>query len=226
VADAPDHGEIFLREVNDEMRYEAFFNFFRRYGKLLAAAVVTGLVGYAGVLFWQNHMDSVAGAQGVELSAALQDIQTGNAASANKRLTELSQNGQPGYKVSAKLLLADLALGKGDKAQAVTLYGEIAQNSGYDENWRNLALVRQTAAEFDTMKPEEVVSRLQPLLVPEKSWYGMAGEMVAAAYVEQGKKSEAGQLLQSIAGNEHQPEALRHRVALLANQLGYETPEI
>jgi hypothetical protein len=40
------------------------------------------------------------------------------------------------------------------------------------EAYRNLGLIRATALEFDTIKPEEVIARLEPLTRPGNPWFG------------------------------------------------------
>ena len=82
--------------------------------------------------------------------------------------------------------------------------------------YRDAALIRQTALEFDSLKPEEVIGRLQPLAKPGNPWFGSAGEMTALALIKQGKKAEAGQLFATIAKDKSVPETLRARAAQIA----------
>ena len=70
------------------------------------------------------------------------------------------------------------------------------------------------------MPPADVVARLQPLAVPGKPYFGSAGELLAMAYLEQGKNREAGALFASIAKDETQPEGLRSRTRQMAGVLG------
>ena len=52
---------------------------------------------------------------------------------------------------------------------------------------RDLATVRGTMIEFDSMKPDEVIARLQPLAEPGKPFFGSAGEMTGMAHARQGR---------------------------------------
>ena len=83
-----------------------------------------------------------------------------------------------------------------------------------------MALIRQTALEFDSLKPEEVIARLQPLSKPGEPWFGSAGEMTADAMIKQGKKAEAGQLYAAIAKDTTVPNTMRARAAQIASSLG------
>ena len=69
------------------------------------------------------------------------------------------------------------------------------------EPYRDLALVRATALEFDTLKPEEVIARLEPLSKPGKPWFASAGELTAMAYLKQGRSEQAGKLFAAIAAD-------------------------
>jgi hypothetical protein len=86
--------------------------------------------------------------------------------------------------------------------------------------YRDAALIRQTALEFDQMKPDEVIVRLAPLAKPGEPWFGTAGELTALAMVKQGKKQEAGQLYAAIAKDSGVPQTIRARAVQIAGTLG------
>ena len=46
--------------------------------------------------------------------------------------------------------------------------------------------------EFDTLKPEEVIARLQPLAKPGQPWFGSAGELTAMAYDQARQEARSG----------------------------------
>jgi hypothetical protein len=70
-----------------------------------------------------------------------------------------------------------------------------------------------------------VIDRLKPLAVPGKPWFGSAGELVAQAYLKQGKTEAAGALFGSIAKDKTVPDTLRRRARQLAGQLGVDAVE-
>ena len=75
-------------------------------------------------------------------------------------------------------------------------------------------------ARYDKMKPADVVARLKPLAVPGNPWFGPAGEIVAMAYLDQGKSAEAGALFGAIAKDKDTPETLKSRSRQMAGLLG------
>jgi len=95
-----------------------------------------------------------------------------------------------------------------------------ANDDSFPQPYRDAALIRQTALEFDSLKPEEVISRMAPLTKPGNPWFGSAGEMTALAMIKQGKTREAGQLFATIAKDKDVPQAIRDRSIQIAGSLG------
>ena len=77
-----------------------------------------------------------------------------------------------------------------------------------------------TAIEFDTIKPEEVVARLQPLAKPGNPWFGSAGEMVAISYLKLNKPRDAARIFAAMAKDQQVPESIRSRAVQMAGSLG------
>ena len=84
----------------------------------------------------------------------------------------------------------------------------------------DLAQIRAVVARYDTMKPADVITKLKPLATPGNAYFGSAGELVAHAYLDQGKNAEAGALFAQIANDEKTPESLRSRARQMAGVLG------
>ena len=99
---------------------------------------------------------------------------------------------------------------------------ELADDKDAPEAYRDLAAIRGVATSFDTMKPEDAIARLKPLAKPGNPWFGSAGELVAMAYLKQGKKDLAGPLFASIAKDKDAPKSMRSRARQMAGLLGYD----
>jgi len=216
----PQSSEAFLREVDDELRRDQMLGFWKRYGRWLVAAVIGGLAVLAGVMLWQNHKQEQAGADGVKLQAALRALSSGREGEATQPLAELTHASSPAYRALAMSTQADLLLRKNDLDGAAARFGAIAADATLPQPLRDIALVRQTMAEFDRLPPQQVIDRLRPLAVKGAPWYGSAGEMVAISYLRLGKSRQAAQLLAGIARDETAPATLRERAIQLAGSLG------
>ena len=70
------------------------------------------------------------------------------------------------------------------------------------------------------MDKAQVAAQLQPLAQPANAWFGSAGELLAMAYLEQGKRAEAGRLFAEIARTETVPNPIRSRARQMAGVLG------
>lgn len=212
--------EAFLREVDENLRRDQLQGFAKKYGRWLIAALVLFLVAVAGWLFWQDRQAKKSAAHSEELAAIYADIGAGKSEEAKRRLQPLKTNGDGVVRALALLTEAAIALEANDRDSALANYRAIADDKGMPESYRSLGLIRATALEFDKLKPEEVISRLEPLTKPGSPWFGTAGEMTAMAYLKQGQKQQAGRLFAAIAADRQAPESLRNRAVQIAGSLG------
>lgn len=216
----PQNNEAFLREVDDELRRDRMVGFWTRWGKPLIVAIVVGLAAFGGWLYWQHRQTIAAGVEGEKLQAAYDSLGANNPGAAAASLNELAQSRRDGYRALAKFTQADVLLQKQDMAGAAKKLAEIANDEGMAKPFRDLALVRQTSAEYDTLKPQVVVERLRPLAVADSPWLGSAGELVAVAYLRMNRRDLAGQLFGQIARGKDVPESIRQRSVQMAGVLG------
>jgi hypothetical protein len=220
VALTPQNDETFFREVDEELRREQLGSFWRRYGKLALIGVGVVLLAFAAYLYWQHRRAEQAELAGEQMSLALRSISDNKPDSAKPILNQLGTSGIDGYRAAARLTAAALALDKHDDKAAIAQYAAVAGDSGVAQPFRDLALIRQTAVEFDTLPAATVVERLKPLAVAGNPWFGSAGELVALAYQKMGKGNLAGPLLAAMAKDKDVPETIRTRAMRLAGLLG------
>jgi hypothetical protein len=211
--------ETFIREVDENLRRSQAEDFFQRWGKLLIAALVLLLVAVGGYLWWQSQQREETAAQSEQLAAVIQDVTAGNVRAADAQLAQIAAQGGD-YSGLAQMTAAALALQTGERAKALATYQAVAADEGQPEAVRTVALLRQTALEFDAMKPEAVIARLQPYTQPGNPWFGTAGEMTAMAMLKQNRRTEAGRLFGQIAADKNLPESMRSRAVQIAGTLG------
>ena len=212
--------EVFLREVDDALREDEMLGAFRRHGRLALMVVGIGLALFGAVLWWNHHQADLAGERGEKLTVALDDVAQGRAVPADKELQVLADSSGAGTKAAASMIRAGIALQQGRTADAVKLFSAIAADSSAPQPYRDLANIREVAANFDAMPPQQVVDRLKPLAMPGNPWFGSAGELVGMAYLKQNNTALAGPLFAAIARDKDTPDTLRNRVRQLAGLLG------
>lgn len=220
MASTPPTNQAFLREVDEELRRDQARNFWRRYGRWLIAGVIVALALFGGWLWWENRREAKAGVEGEQLSAAIDDLAAGKQEGLGAKLQALSGSDSDGTRAAAKVTLADMALEKGDAKGAAAQFAAIAGDASLDQSFRDMALIRQTAAEYDSLTPQAVIDRLKPLAVAGNPWFGSAGEMVAVAYIRLNKPELAGATFAAIAKDEAVPDTIRSRVVQLSGVMG------
>jgi len=216
----PDTADSFVREVDENLRRDEMAERAKRYGGVVIGALLLFLLAVAAYLYWQDRQQKQAEAGTERLTAALQDIGANKMASAPATLDTLRQSDAEGVKAIAGLTRAALALQQGNRKLASTIYAETAADKSLAKPYRDLALVRGTSLDFDTIKPDEVITRLQPLAVAGEPFFGSAGEMIGMALIAKGQKSAAAQLFAKIAADDGVPDSLRARAVQVAGTLG------
>jgi len=213
--------EAFLREVDEEYRRDQAMHILRNYGRWILGAVVLALIAFGGWLYWQHYNTQKAGTQGEQFDAAMRLVEESKADKALPELDRIAASGGEGYAAMARIAQGNLLLQKNDTKGAAAKFAEVANNAKFEQPYRDLALIRQTVAEYDSLKPQVVIDRLKGLTNPNSPWLGTAGELVAAAYLKAGNKAEAGRLYGQIAqGGAKVPESIRQRAVQLAGVLG------
>lgn len=216
----PNDGETFLREVDEELRRERLNTFVARYGWAIVAAVVLVLGAIGGYMWWQNREQEQAAAQGEALLDTLEKIESGNRDAAAPKIEQLAGSDVEGYRVAALFIRASNQAEAGDNAAAIATLRSISADQEIAEPYRQAALVRQTALEFDRLRPQQVIQRLGPLARPGSAWFGTAGEMVGIAHLKMNRPDLAGPLFARIGRDETVPPSIRTRAIQMAGSLG------
>jgi hypothetical protein len=216
LAITPQNNDVFMREVDEELRRDEMIAFGRKYGVWIAVAIVLFLIALGGALWWRHHQQAVAGTQGEQFQQALDSLASGNVKAADPALATLAQSKHDGYRAMAQFAQADILLKNKDAKGAAAKFAAIAGDTSLDQSFRDLALIRQTSIEYDSLDPARVIARLKPLAVKGDPWFGSAGEMVAMAYLQQNKRAEAGKLFGEIAQDAATPESIRQRAVQMA----------
>lgn len=220
----PQNSEAFMREVDDAVRQDQLLTFWQRYGRALAVLLIVGLAAFGGWLYWQHYSKTQGEAVSEDMDKVIATAIGGGTPEA-KQLDALGRVSQPGFRAGAQLVQAGTAARKGDSKAAIAAYKAMAADSALDQPYRDLALIRQTALEFEALQPQQVVDRLKPLAVEGAPWFGSAGELVAIAYMKMRKPELAGPLFAAMAKDEGVPQTIRSRARQMAGLLGVDAVE-
>jgi hypothetical protein len=213
--------EVLLREVDEAMRKDQLGSAAKRYGWLIGGGLFLALAAFGGFLFWQERSEAKLDEASDTLVTTLDKLEAGQIDQAEQDLAALAK-GSNATAVAAKMTRAAIALRGNRQPEAVALFDEIAADGKAPQPYRDLATLRSVATRFEQMEPQQVIDRLKPLATPGNPWFGSAGELVAMAYLKQGKENLAGPLFAAIAKDEDVPETLRSRTRQMAGLLGYD----
>jgi hypothetical protein len=220
LAQPPDINETFLREVDENLRRDQLREAAKKNAKWIVVGVILFLAASGGFIWWQQHQVQRSEAHVEQLAQIYRNIGEGNIGTSAQQLDELSKSGSKTVRASAEFTAAALAIQQGDEKAAIAKYRAIAAESSLPQAYRDAALIRQTALEFDQLKPEDVIARLAPLAKPGNPWFGTAGEMTALAMIKQGKREEAGRLFAALVKDTSVPDDIRQRSVQIAGSLG------
>ena len=212
--------QVLLREIDEAVRQDQYTDAAKRYGLPILGVVLAGLAAFGGYLWWDASQEKGLETTSEQLISALDQLDAGNLDTSAKALEPIASQGSPGARTVARLTRAGIAMTEGRKDEAVRLYAEVAADAKAPQPYRDLAAIREVAANFDAMKPEDVIARLKPLAVPGNAWFGSAGELVGMAYLRQDRKDLAGPLFAEMAKADNVPESLRARARQMAGLLG------
>ncbi len=218
--------EVFLREVDDAVRASDLQSFWKRFGRWLLLALVLALAAFGAWIIYGNQQRAISEKQSEAFISAMDKLQAGNDTAARAELAKLSNAEQPGYRAMAQIIEANLEAEKGDPKKAIAAYAKIAADTGLPQPFRDLALIRQTTAQFDSLPPQQIIDRLKPLSTPGNPWFGSAGEMTAIAYMKLGKDNQAGPIFAQIAKQKELPQSLLGRATQMAGALGIDAVQL
>ena len=224
MARTPQTNEAFLREVDEELRRDDMAKLWKNWGRVLVGLIALGLIAFGGWLWWRDHQAKQAGAEGERLNAAVQQLSANRIEPALPVLKDLTASSRPGYRAVAQLASAAIAAQKGETQAAVATYAAVAKDEKIGQPVRDLALIRQTTTEFDTLPPDQVIARMRPLAQKGAPWFGSAGELLAVAQLKAGRPAEAGATFAALAADAGVPASIRSRSAQMASVLGLDVP--
>lgn len=220
---SPTNDAALLQEVDEAVRKDRLDTIMQRYGRWIIGAVIAGLLAFGGYLYWGHRQDQARGEQAEELVAAFDKLGANQPRAADAELQKLVDAGDPAYRAAAQMQQANIKAQTGDLKAAAALMAKVAADTKLDPSLRDLALIRQTAFEYDTLKPEAVIARLKPMVDakdPASSWFASAAEFSASAHYQLGQFDQAGALYARIAKLPNVAKSLQSRSVQMAGMLG------
>jgi len=198
-----------LDEISDDLRQQKLNQFWEENKYWIIGGVIASIIATGAMSFWRQWEYSRDTRNTSELSRLIADISNiGN-------LENFSKTTDKNHAVVAKFILADTYINNGEKAKAITAYKEIAETSGVDKTYRDLAKTLSIGQRIDSDDPKKLEQELSDLINDNSTWRYTALELTALLNAKQGKFDVAINTLNKITSSPDAPTELRNRAITL-----------
>lgn len=216
--------DLFVREVDEELRQDKIKSAWRRFGKMviaLAVAIVLAVAAWTGYKTWA---ESRANASGDRFLAALDAARDGNTDEALKGLAALEADGTGAYPLLARFRSAALTAAKDPKA-AVTAFDAVAADSSVAQPLRDIAKLRAAYLLVDHGTYAEVATRAEVLSADGNPMRYSALEAMGLAAYKAGDNANAQKLFETITADSAAPESLTQRAQIMLSLISGTAPK-
>lgn len=209
--------DSFVQEVTEEVRRDAMYAAWKKYGPWVVGLLLIIIVGTAARAWWTNHQTEQMRERGGAYLAA-QGIE--DSAGSAEAFHALSGETEGDFAALAGLRAGAAFGSAGNVERAVQEYETVAGMAGIDPRLSSLAELRIVMVSADTMEPDEMLERLQPLTMIGAPWRGLALEFEAAALLRKGEKDGAVETLRSLIDADSAPDSAKARAREMIAALG------
>lgn len=204
--------DVLIQEIDDELKQENLQKLWNDYGVYLLAAAVALVVGVAGFKGWQSY-DLKQRAAAAERFVAAQELASADKKdAATEAFSKIAGDAGTGYAMLARFQVAALAAKKGKPADAVMSYTAIADNSGIEQIYRDLAVVLGALSELEAKSgANALVKRAENIAKGTGPWRYNAREVIAMSLMQGGDRKTARERYAALAKDAAAPQGLRTR---------------
>lgn len=217
-SDAED--DLFIKEVNEELKQERLTESFKKYGQYFVFAAVLAIGSVAGWQYWKSSVRSAQEAQSVDFTSGVNLVAAGKNKEAGKLFEKLARENEGGYAALARLRQAAMVARAGDAKAAAALYQQLAADENVAPEFRQLGTLLWALHLLDTAKPDEAIARLKPLTADGQTWRYTARELTAHYHQKAGRNDDAARIFKQLSNDTGAPATLRRRAAEMLSILG------
>ena len=216
-------------EINEDLRAERAQALLKRYGVLLAVALVLVILGVGGWQLWRSRAVAADGQVAAQFLDAMRkatppaaggDLSAASRTQALAEFSALSGSAPEGYRTLARIRAASLKITAGDRPGGLALLDQVSADTGADPLLRSLADLLWVLAQVDDGDPAAVEGRLATLVVTGNAWRPMAMECQAWLLMRTGRTDQARDMLKRIQADPLAPAGVRDRSGWMLIRLG------
>lgn len=194
----------FFDEISDDLRQQKLNQFWKENGAWIIGGAIGAVVLTGALTLWRQHTldrDMKQTAQFVRIEKANDPA----------RLESFAATSDKDHAMMARFAAADDYLTHKQNDKALAIYNTIANTSGLDKTWRDLARLHSISLRLDKDSPDALAKELAPLAGDKDVWRFSAREMQALLAARQGKMDEAAKILTLLAADPDVPDDMRQR---------------
>ena len=215
-------------EVSEDLRHDRAVKLAKRYGGLLLLAAVLVLAGVAGQQFWQARKARLADKAAVQYLALTKPVDQPDgpvspetADTIAQQLVDFSKSAPEIYKTMARLRAASLYANAGDLPKAALLWSRVGADEAAPNLMRDAASLLFAEHEIGIDNDADILARLQPIVQEKNPYHGLAREMQAMVYLNEGNVAMAKSLFAQVQDDPTAPQGAQNRAqAMLAKLNG------
>lgn len=210
-----------IREVDEELRRENWEKLWKSYGKYVIGAAVGIVLVTAAVVGWREYSQYRSRQAGDAFASVIAETETGDdPAKAARDLESYAVSAPAGYATLARFREARYRALNGDKAGAVALYDELADDSSVEPLFRDLAKLYSVRLQIGEADAATLTARLEPLSAEDNAWRYSARELKAIIALQAGDTEEARKAYAQLADDLSAPQQQRARAAEMLRAIG------
>ncbi len=212
-----------FREVDEEVRQDHAKNMWTKYGVYIIGLAVLVVVSVSGFRGWQYYSQKQAEKAGVAYLENMVLVDNGEDAKALEAFRTMSQKGSSGFYLLSKFQEAGLLAKAGNDDEAVTIYDELADNTGLEGSLRNLARFRAALLLSNTASFKQVEDRIGELATTGNPWRQSAQEILAITAFRTGDLIKAEEIFVELSTDPETPNDMRTRATAMISII---TPQL
>ena len=222
-----------FREIDEEVRAEQVRLAIRRYGWMVALAVLVVLLGVGGwqaVAWRERQAQARLSAAYLHATRQADDLATNGFGGNSPQLVAardaaiasfapLEGAGDPGIRTLARLRGAQLLTDKGDTAGAIRLLDAVAGDAAAERALRDVATLFSVERQLATGNADVLHKRLDGIEEPGGAFRALAYETQASLDLARGRVADAKREIELVFTDGAAPQGARERAATLLQAL-------
>ena len=213
MADSKSEDDIFVKEVEEEIKQENLLNLWKRFGKIIIGVVASFIICIAGFKGWESYDRNQREHQSRNYNNLINLLAEGSNKKAFLLLESMKATQVRSYSTLIKLINPTNLNSSGKRGERPVAYQEIMQNDSVEPIFRDLALILWGYDNLSRSKPPQIPARLARLNDSASPWRHSAREIIALSEKRAGNKEQARIILKGLIDDVTTPNGIRSRAS-------------